>query len=107
MSSPRVVELERQLDMIEKAVDAAAGDRVTEVWLAISVCSRNRPGRDLWLKWLSEAGLICNDLKLLLHRLPPLATSNSPTFGRANSPGQDGLIINHQCLRAQGVRPLP
>lgn len=37
----------------------------------------------------------------------PLATSNSPTFGRANSPGQDGLIINHQCLRAQGVRPLP
>ena len=38
---------------------------------------------------------------------PPLATSNSPTFGRANSPGQDGLIINHQCLRAQGVRPLP
>ena len=39
--------------------------------------------------------------------VPPLATSNSPTFGRANSPGQDGLIINHQCLRAQGVRPLP
>ena len=41
------------------------------------------------------------------YRLAPLATSNSPTFGRANSPGQDGLIINHQCLRAQGVRPLP
>ena len=39
--------------------------------------------------------------------LPPLATSNSPTFGRANSPGQDGLIISHHCLRAQGVQPLP
>ena len=24
----------------------------------------------------------------------PLATSNSPTFGRSNSPRQDGLIIN-------------
>ena len=36
----------------------------------------------------------------------PLATSNSPTFGRSNSPGQDGLIISHQCLRAQGVQPL-
>ena len=35
---------------------------------------------------------------------PPLATSNSPTFGRSNSPRQDGLIINQQCHRAQGAR---
>ena len=34
----------------------------------------------------------------------PLATSNSPTFGRSNSPRQDGLIINQQCHRAQGAR---
>ena len=36
----------------------------------------------------------------------PLARLNSPTFGRANSPRQDGLIINHQCRRAQGARRL-
>ena len=34
----------------------------------------------------------------------PVATSNSPTFGRSNSPRQDGLIINQQCHRAQGAR---
>jgi putative SOS response-associated peptidase YedK len=25
---------------------------------------------------------------------PPMATSNSPTYGRPNSPGQDALIIS-------------
>jgi len=34
----------------------------------------------------------------------PLATSNSPTFGRSNSPRQDGQIINHRCCCAQGAR---
>ena len=45
-------------------------------------------------------------LKNLKTYKPPLARLNSPTFGRANSPRQDGLIINHQCRRAQGARRL-
>ena len=28
---------------------------------------------------------------------PPLATSNSPTFGQSNSSRQDRSIISHQC----------
>ncbi|WP_449390804.1 helix-turn-helix domain-containing protein [Eoetvoesiella caeni] len=36
----------------------------------------------------------------------PLATSNSPTSGRSNSPRQDSQIINHRCCCAQGAQQL-
>ena len=85
MSSPRVVELERQLERIEKAIDAAAGDRVSEVWLAQSINSSNRPGHDLWLHWLNETGLTCGELKLWLHRLP----EDIPIL---STPNYDGVL---------------
>lgn len=48
--------------------------------------------------------VVNNKLPIQSVKESPLATSNSPTFGRSNSPRQDGLIINQQCHRAQGAR---
>lgn len=81
MSSARVVELERQLAMIERAIDAAAGDRVSEAWIATSIGSRNRPQHDLWRNWLSKTGLAYDDFKVWFHRLPiDIVLVSTPNF---------------------------
>lgn len=81
MSSPRIVELERQLAMIERSIDAAAGDRVSEAWIAISIGSRNRPSHELWGNWLMETGLAHDELKVWFHRLPTdIVLVSTPNF---------------------------
>ncbi|GEM_PF-1871242 len=92
MSSPRVVELERQLAIIERAVDAAAGDRMSEVWIAMSISSHNRPSHDQWRDWLKQSGLVCDELKLWFHRLPQdLALISTPNFG--GTLGDDWVLV--------------
>ena len=92
MSSPRIAELERQLTMIERAIDAAVGDRVSEAWVATSIGSCNRPPHDLWRNWLSETGLACDDLKIWFHRLPiDIVLVSTPNFN-GDLPGDWSLI---------------